>query len=172
MNWISKKDISTEIVENLLEEPLKTGQFTNGGSNVMMLENFIKTHLKIDDSKSVIVVTNGSVAIHSLSMGIQYYEKKNINWATQAFTFPPSVQSNLSNAKIIDIDKYGGLDIAKVDNSINGLIVTNIFGNVVDIQKYHTASHGDDYYFADELKNPKDVERYPGSPFEYGKTSK
>ena len=48
--------------------------------------------------------------------------------------------------------------------------VTSLFDELVDIQKYHTASHGDDYYFADELKNPKDVERYPGSPVEYGKT--
>ena len=48
--------------------------------------------------------------------------------------------------------------------------VSLLFDELVDIQKYHTASHGDDYYFADELKNPKDVERYPGSPVEYGKT--
>lgn len=136
MNWISKKDIDNDIVNNLLTIPLETNQFTNGGVNVKLLENFIKTKLNIDDSKSVIVVTNGSVALHSLTSGIEYYEKKKINWATQAFTFPPSAQSNLSKVKIIDIDKDGGLDITKVDDSINGLIVTNIFGNVVDIEKY------------------------------------
>ena len=136
MNWIAKKDISTKIVENLLEEPLKTGQFTNGGKNVKLLEKLIKTHLEIDDSKCVIATTNGSVALHALTSGIEYYEKKKINWATQSFTFPPSVQSNLSKAMIIDIDNDGGLDITKVNNSINGLIVTNIFGNVVDIEKY------------------------------------
>lgn len=136
MNWISKKDIDNDIVNNLLTIPLETNQFTNGGVNVKLLENFIKTKLNIDDSKSVIVVTNGSVALHSITSGIEYYEKKKINWATQAFTFPPSAQSNLSKVKIIDIDKDGGLDITKVDDSINGLIVTNIFGNVVDIEKY------------------------------------
>ena len=138
MNWFAKKDISTKIVENLLEEPLKTGQFTNCGANVTLLEEFIKMKLKIDDNKSVIVVTNGSVALHALASGIEYYEKRKINWATQAFTFPPSAQSNLSKAKIIDIDNDGGLDITKVDSSINGIIVTNIFGNVVDIDKYET----------------------------------
>lgn len=136
MNWISKKDIDNDIVSELMITPLKTNQFTNGGTNVKLLEKFIKTKLKIDDGKSVIVVTNGSVAIHALASGIEYYEKKKINWATQSFTFPPSAQSNLSKAKIIDIDKDGGLDITKVDNSINGLIVTNIFGNVLDIEKY------------------------------------
>lgn len=138
MKWISKKDVDNDIVNNLLTIPLEANQFTNGGVNVKRLENFVKTKLNIDDSKSVIVVTNGSVALHSLTSGIEYYEKKKINWATQAFTFPPSAQSNLSKVKIIDIDKDGGLDITKVDNSINGLIVTNIFGNVVDIEKYET----------------------------------
>lgn len=138
MNWISKKDVDNDIVNNLLTIPLETNQFTNGGVNVKLLANFVKTKLNIDDSKSVLVVTNGSVALHSLTSGIEYYEKKKINWATQAFTFPPSAQSNLSKVKIIDIDKDGGLDITKVDSSINGMIVTNIFGNVVDIEKYET----------------------------------
>ena len=136
MEWLAKKDINNDIVNNLMKVPLESNQFTNGGINVKLLENFIKEKFKIDDNKSVIVVTNGSVALHSITSGIEYYEKKKINWATQAFTFPPSAQSNLSNVKIIDIDKDGGLDITKIDNSINGLIVTNIFGNVVDIKKY------------------------------------
>ena len=136
MNWISKKGISRELVEKYLAEPLKTRQFTNGGTNVKKLEEFIKTQFKIDDNKCVIVVTNGSVALHALTSGIEYYEKTQINWATQAFTFPPSAQSNLSTVKIIDIDEDGGLDLEQVDNTTGGLIVTNIFGNVVDIGKY------------------------------------
>jgi len=38
-----------------------------------------------------------------------------------------------------------------------------------EADKKHRASHGDNYYFPEELTNPKDVERYPGSPVEYGK---
>ena len=113
MEWLAKKDINIDIVNNLMKKPLESNQFTNGGINVKLLENFIKEKFKIDDNKSVIVVTNGSVALHSITSGIEYYEKKKINWATQAFTFPPSAQSNLSNVKIIDIDKDGGLDITK-----------------------------------------------------------
>ena len=43
---------------------------------------------------------------------------------------------NLSNAKIIDIDLDGGLNLEELDSSIDGIIVTNIFGNIVDIAKY------------------------------------
>ena len=130
------QQLNSELVEKYLAEPLKTRQFTNGGTNVKKLEEFIKTQFKIDDNKCVIVVTNGSVALHALTSGIEYYEKTQINWATQAFTFPPSAQSNLSTVKIIDIDEDGGLDLEQVDNTTGGLIVTNIFGNVVDIGKY------------------------------------
>jgi len=138
INWISNKDIDNNIVNELMKIPLKTNQFTNNGVNVNFLEEFIKEKFKIDNNKSVIVVTNGSVAIHALVSGISYYEEIKINWVTQSFTFPPSAQSNLSKVKIIDIDEDGGMDIKKVDNTVNGLIVTNIFGNIVDIDKYET----------------------------------
>ena len=138
MKWIAKKNIDIKLVEKLLEEPIQTNQFTNGGINVLKLENFIKDKFKIHNNKSVIVVTNCSVALHSITKGIEYYEKKELQWATQSFTFPPSAQGNLSNVKIIDIDNEGGLDLDKLDSSIRGIIVTNIFGNLVNIEKYET----------------------------------
>jgi len=136
INWVPKKSINNETVNNLLIKNIELNQFTNGGPNVKYLEEFIKNKFLIDDNKSVIVVTNGAVALHSLVSAINYVEKKNIEWVTQSFTFPPSAQSTLSNVKIIDIDLNGGLDINCIDDNIEGLIVTNIFGNVVDIDKY------------------------------------
>ena len=46
---------------------------------------------------------------------ILYTENKNIQWATQSFTFPPSAQSNLKNVEIVDIDLEGGLDLNQID---------------------------------------------------------
>jgi len=45
----------------------------------------------------------------------------------------------------------------------------SVLGMLTEADKKHRASHGDDYYFADELTNPKDAERYPGSAPEFGK---
>ena len=45
--------------------------------------------------------------------------------------------------------------------------ITRVLNSLDVADKKHRASHGDDYFFADELTNPKDVERYPGSPVEY-----
>ena len=136
IQWIPHKNINTDLVNLLLKESQKNNQFTNNGPNVKLLEEYIRKNFKVDDTKSVIVVTNGSVAIHALSSGIQYTENIPIQWATQSFTFPPSAQSNLSTVKIIDIDLDGGINLDEVDDNINGIIVTNIFGNVVDIDKY------------------------------------
>ena len=136
LNWVPNKSIDIELVNKLLKKSIETNHFTNNGPNVQLLESFIKDKFKIDEDKSVIVVTNGAVALHSITSGIQYTENKMIAWATQSFTFPPSAQSNLSNVEIVDIDREGGIDLELLDENINGVIVTNIFGNVVDIDKY------------------------------------
>tara|TARA_B110000971_G_C19990260_1_gene491616 strand:- start:710 stop:1750 length:1041 start_codon:yes stop_codon:yes gene_type:complete len=136
INWVPKKNINKNRVDQLMNSSLKTNHFTNNGPNVQLLEQIIREKLQIDDSKAIIAVTNGSVALHSLAASIVYFENKIINWATQSFTFPPSAQGTLSNSKIIDIDKDGGLNLNELDDSIGGIIVTNIFGNIVDIDKY------------------------------------
>lgn len=136
INWVPKKTINNEKVNKLMQKSLETGRFSNNGPNVQLLENIIREKLQINDTKAVIAVTNGSVALHSLSTSIEYTHNQKINWATQSFTFPPSAQGTLSNVKIVDIDKDGGLDLETLDKSIKGIIVTNIFGNVVDIEKY------------------------------------
>jgi hypothetical protein len=61
INWVSKKSINNETVNNLLIKNIKLNQFTNCGPNVKCLEEFIKNKFLIDENKCVIVVTNGSV---------------------------------------------------------------------------------------------------------------
>ena len=107
IDWVPYKNINYKKVNELLQKSVETGRFSNNGPNVQLLEKIIREKLQIEDSKAVIVVTNGSVALHSLSSSIQYYHKEKINWATQSFTFPPSAQGTLSNAKIYDINKFG-----------------------------------------------------------------
>jgi hypothetical protein len=124
INWIPFKNVNNELVNTLISKSLENNQFTNNGPNVKLLEQYIKDIFKIDNTKSVIVVTNGAVALHSLTVGIAYTENINIQWATQSFRFPPSAQGSLSNVKIVDIDLDGGLDLNQIDDSIHGIIVT------------------------------------------------
>ena len=155
INWVPNKTINKKRVNELLNESLVTNQFTNNGPNVQLLENVIREKLKINNTKTIIVVTNGSVALHALATSIEYYHKKRINWATQSFTFPPSAQGTLKNSKIIDIDKDGGLNLDELNNTIDGIIVTNVFGNVVDITKYENwANKNNKFLIFDNAATP------------------
>ena len=136
LKWVPNKTINYETVKNLLSECEITGQFSNYGPNVKKLEEYIKHKFQIDDNKSVIVVVNGSHAIQILSHSINVYDNRKLQWATQSFTFPPSNQGTLKTSKIIDIDLDGGIDLEQIDDSIDGFIITNVFGNIVDIDKY------------------------------------
>lgn len=137
IEWVPNKTIEESIVNVLLSTSLKTHQFTNYGPNVKLLEQEVRRLFKVEDAKAVVAVSNGSVAINILSIALELEDcRSNLKWATQSFTFPPSAQQNLKDASILDIDEEGGINLDEVDSSISGIIVTNIFGNVVNIEKY------------------------------------
>ncbi len=136
VSWVPKKPLNRELIENCLQICEQTNQFTNGGPNVKALEAMIHKEFDIDETKCIICVCNGSSAIQMLCAGIEYTTRKSIKWATQSFTFPPSAQSILGETIIVDIDEKGGIDLRKVPPKIEGIVVTNVFGNVVDIDKY------------------------------------
>jgi dTDP-4-amino-4,6-dideoxygalactose transaminase len=135
-NWINIKELNLNKINNLLNLSIKDNRFSNNGPNVQLLENTIKNLYEIDDDKVIVAVCNGSIAIQLLAKAIDIYHNKNINWCSQSFTFPPSVQMNLSECQIVDIDLDGGINLEELDNNIEGLIITNVFGNIVDIDKY------------------------------------
>ena len=86
MNWVPKKDINWKRVKELLISSEKTGQFTNGGPNVKLLEETIKKKLKIDDNKSVIAVNNGSSALYALTSSIILTNPDFVNSTTPLLT--------------------------------------------------------------------------------------
>lgn len=135
-NWVHKKPINMARVNELLQECIATNIYTNGGKNVRLLEQFIRSRLKIDDSKDIICVANATMALYALCDGISFHHSKNIQWTTQSFTFPSSAQGMLNKTHIVDIDNNGGLDLSSIPSDTEGIIVTNIFGNVVDIDHY------------------------------------
>lgn len=136
INWVPEKRIDYEKVRNILKHSENLNHFTNYGPCVKQLEYTIINKLQIDNTKSVIATSNGTTSLHSLVLGIELYFKKKMKWVTQSFTFPPSAQGPLATAEIIDIDEEGGLDISKIPEDTDGIIVTNIFGNVVNIDKF------------------------------------
>ncbi len=135
ITWVPKKKIDPSLIQTLLEPSVTSGQLTNGGPAVQYLEETIKELLEIDDSKAVICVCSGTAALHALVAGINLYHHGELRWVTQSFTFPASAQGSLRYSEIVDIDAGGGLDLSMVKDC-DGIIVSNIFGNIVDIDRY------------------------------------
>lgn len=141
IKWLAMKKVDTTRVAQLLETSTMTNQFTNNGPRVCALEYFIRHVYGIGDDKAVILTSNGTTAIHALVAGLNIFYDRHMRFITQAFTFPSSNQGPLEGAYVVDIDHDGGLDMNEVDADLfDGLIVTNIFGNVTDIDKYVTYS--------------------------------
>jgi dTDP-4-amino-4,6-dideoxygalactose transaminase len=137
VEWVPKKSINTTRVADLLETSKKTNHYTNGGPNTKLLEETIRELLRIDSGKSVVCVSNGTVAIWAVVACLEVFHSKSLQFCTQSFTFPASAQGYLENVKIIDVDNEGGIDLLQINpEECDGVIVTNVFGNVVDTQKY------------------------------------
>jgi dTDP-4-amino-4,6-dideoxygalactose transaminase len=137
IKWLAKKTIDWDQIRKLLAECEKTNQYTNIGPLILKLESLIRDKFGIDASKAVIVTSNGTTALHALVGGLNSHCKKELVYATQSFTFPSSALGPLKNAKIIDIDIHGGPDLQALDPlACDALIVTNVHGNVVDLDTY------------------------------------
>ena len=131
MAWISEKSIDTKLFQKHLQLSTKRNHFANNGPAVIALESWIRTHLQINPAKSVIVTANATIALHLIFSAL-----KSKRICTQSFTFPSSAQYVPARTKIVDIDHEGGPDLTKVSLDTDTLVVTNLFGNVVDLKKY------------------------------------
>lgn len=137
VKWVPIKHIHHQRVQELLEESIQSNQFTNGSPVVQKLEQHTRTILGIDSSKAVVCVSNGTVALWATVAALELYYDRPLKFITQSFTFPASAQGYLSGVKIVDNDNEGGIDLTLVDQeTCDGIIVTNIFGHLVNINKY------------------------------------
>lgn len=143
--WVPAKQVPIKIIEEILQPSIESRQLTNGGPVVRKLEEFLHSWMEVDNDRAVIVCCNGAIGMHGLVNGIQLNQLSPIRWATSAFTFPCSSQGPLAEAKIVDIEE-DQLDLTLIDSdqpsagkgSIknNGLIITNLFGHVSEIDRY------------------------------------
>lgn len=136
VNWVPNKSIDYSFVKERLDESQQKNHFTNYGPNVILLEKTVKELLNIEENKEVICVANGTLALAAVVAGFELKNNRSILFASQSFTFPASVQGYLRNTIICDIDESGGIDLNSVPTECDGIFVTNVFGNLTDIDLY------------------------------------
>jgi len=137
INWLNKKPINSELVTKYLSESLLLNKFTNGGPCVKYLESLLFDLLEVAPHKSLILVNNGTAALHAIISMFNLTFNRELKWATSSYTFPVSAQGPLKGSLIVDIDEDCGPDLTQIDpNQVDGIIVTNVLGHLTNLDKY------------------------------------
>jgi dTDP-4-amino-4,6-dideoxygalactose transaminase len=135
INWLNRKDYDLSLIDKKLENSRAKNHYTNYGPLVAELESWMKSLLKIDSSKSVHMASNGTTALHAIVAAMNLEAGRELKFATQDFTFPASVLGPLRGTKIVDMTYDHQVDLTDLQD-VDGLIITNIFGNSLDLQIY------------------------------------
>jgi len=144
INWVGKKKVDMDIINNKIIDCINTKHFTNNGKNVLELQKDLKNIFYIDENKEILLTCNGAMGINAIIGGFNIYFEKKLRWAVQSFTFPTSIQGNLNGSLIFDIDENMGPDIKLLElykNEYDGLVITNCFGTSVNIELYEKFCH-------------------------------
>ena len=132
ISWVNKKNINMNKINTKILECIETKHITNNGKNVIELQQEIKKLFKIEDTKEVLLTCNGAMGLNALVAGYNILYNKELKWIVQSFTFPCSVQGNLMNSLVVDIDNVNiGPDINELYNKMDeydGVLITNCFG--------------------------------------------
>ena len=139
VNWVQNKTFDCTVFASYLEDTRRTNAFTNSGPTMKRLESEIKRRLGIGEDKAVVATSSGTAALWAAKGALDLSASRRLRFATQAFTFPSSAEGYMSDSAIVDIDEGGGLSLASLESmkdDVDGIVVTNVFGCVVDIDKY------------------------------------
>ena len=138
ITWCPAKPWDAERFQNFLSVSLDARQLTNGGPLQVELEHELVS--VTGSERRILPAASGTAALHALCAAWSLKRGKILRWATQAFTFPSSVQGPLSDAVVVDNDwSLGGpclAQLSEINESIDGVIVTNLFGSVSNIEAY------------------------------------
>lgn len=128
INYVKDKFIDLDKFSEFLKESHQTNQFTNRGPAKRLLERKLEQILDIDNSKSVLCTSNGTLALHAIYF---YLNKKfgNIKFASPSYTFPSCVVGfNQTDLLDIELDNFTIPLTQKVIDEYDAFIITNLFG--------------------------------------------
>jgi dTDP-4-amino-4,6-dideoxygalactose transaminase len=126
INFLQNKSLDYDLLKQVLSESHKNNQFTNGGPAKRTLERLLHELLEIEDSKEVLCVGNGTLALHAIKL---FLKKKqgDLRWASPSFTFPSCVVGGFStNLSDIELETMT-LPLSSLEDN-DGIIITSLFG--------------------------------------------
>jgi dTDP-4-amino-4,6-dideoxygalactose transaminase len=131
IKYIQNKKINYNRIEEVLVCSQESNQFTNRGPCKKRLENLLKRTLSIQEDKTIVCVSNGTLALHALML---FYKKRGLKkFISPSFTFPSCVVGGF-NTKVVDIslETFSFKNDQKLIEENDCLIITNLFGTYPD----------------------------------------
>ncbi len=137
IRYIENKPLDKQALAKLMAISEHANHWSNFGPLSRQLEATLAEKLQLSSELRVVACANATIALHSLAAMQQTLAGRPLQWASSAFGFYSSANGILHDAQIIDCDANAMLDLDKLDpDSIDGLIVTNVFGQFADIKAY------------------------------------
>jgi dTDP-4-amino-4,6-dideoxygalactose transaminase len=126
INYIQNKRMDFDVFKKIISKSELKNQFTNSGPAKKELEQILHKLLKIDDGKSVLCVSNGTLALHTIKLFFQR-KKSDFTWVSPSFTFPSCVVGGFKTS-IVDIELKSMTLPIKQTKKYDGTIITSLFG--------------------------------------------
>lgn len=130
VRWCLRKEFSLERFGSYLAPSIAKSHLTNDGPLQSVAARKVQDLLHT--KRLVLLAANGTAALHALAAGLEIKLGKRLRWATQAFTFPSSIQGPFCSAIVVDVEEdtlYPKVDaLERIQDLIDGVVVTNVFG--------------------------------------------
>jgi dTDP-4-amino-4,6-dideoxygalactose transaminase len=138
--FVERKELRQERVSEYLQLSTAENQWTNNGPLSRVLQAAYHDYLKLDAEICLYACANCTVALEAM---VRHFDKeagRKLKWVTSAFSFHNLNRGYFNDSTIIDCDDHGLLSLDELNelqrDSFDGLIVTNIFGQLRNIRPY------------------------------------
>lgn len=142
IDFVEKKQANWDSIAEILKISEESNHWSNFGPVSDILERRLEECLGLSKERSVILATNGTIALYALVKMHDILFGRRIRWAVSSFGFYCCNQGPLSDAIVVDCDERGMLDLNALKGlHVDGLIVTNPFGVVDSLDEYIKYCH-------------------------------
>lgn len=137
LDFIENKKIDYHSLEDILSVSKKNNHWANFGPVAGLVEAHIHEMLNLPDHRQVVMCKSGTSALHTLVNLYEIKSNKKLKWVISAFGFVASKIGPLHDAKVIDCDENGLLDIKILSqlpsDSWDAVLFTNTFAICQDL---------------------------------------
>jgi dTDP-4-amino-4,6-dideoxygalactose transaminase len=142
IGFIETKTPDFASIQRLLTASAEANQWTNFGPVSRRLEARVRELVELPEGKAAVACASGTAALHALVRYFGFRSGRALRWVVSAYTWPCQRQGALSEARVVDCDSSGVLDLARVRqlaaDSYDGIVVTNLFGAASPVEEWST----------------------------------